>query len=124
MRFITPSERLVINSMEDAYRMKRLPSVVIIQRHMADDLNNEASAYILESRDWKNFIELTSNRPDTTDMKEEAAKKLGHPIAVETFENAIAYQVDCRHFNDGSAYSIFATKFKRRPPSLSPESVD
>lgn len=117
MRFITPQERLEINSMADSKLVKELPSVVIIQ--MEKDGREEERAYLVENERWEEYVR-TSGRDHfaPTKMKEEAAKQLGYRIEMKAFEDSTAYQLRCMHFLDGSSYSIFATKFRNMPQKI------
>ena len=109
--------------MEDADYVKILPSVVIIQR-VGENGKDKVRAYLVRSRNWEEYVRLTSGRPDTVDVKEEVAKKLGYPIKVKDFEDAVACQIRYKYFLDESAYSIFATEFKRMPSNIIPERAD
>jgi len=114
MRFITPRERLKISSMADAALVKKLPSVVIIQR--TRDGMEEEKAYLVGNERWEEYLRTSGNDHFApAKMKEEAAKKLGYPIDVKAFEDSTACQLSCMHFPDGSAYSIYATRFESMP---------
>jgi hypothetical protein len=117
MRVITPRERLKVNTVADAELVKRLPSVVIIQR--TGDSKEEERTYLVENERWKEYARISGSDYFTpTRMKEEAAKKLGYRIEMEAFEDSTACQLSCMHFNDGSAYSIYAVKFKDMPRKI------
>jgi len=125
MRFITPRERLKINSMEDAERVKALPSVVVIQRTRENGQEDE-KVYLIEKGKWEEYLSIAGSDQFTpVEVKERAAKKLGYPIELKDFENSTACELSCMHSPDGkSAYSIYATKFKGKPRKINSESVD
>jgi hypothetical protein len=116
MRFITPREKLRINSMEDNELVKGLPSVVIIQ--MTRNGKEEERAYLVENERWKEYTDISGDDYTPAEVKEEAAKKLGYCIEVKDFEDSTAFQLSCMHFPDRSAYSIYATKFKSMPRKI------